>query len=620
MIYPLRSVLIILFGGYLITLFFAFAKINSDYTLKTNNNFTNTVIPEDCATLINPIPNATNVPVDTQISWMPENGFGYTISIGTTSGDTDILLTGAAFGSELITPPLGLPENSDIFVDIVVRVDESDPSANIDCDVQQFRTGFITQLPDCTTINNPPDGAMNVILNPTFSWEYAPRANSYRLIVTEDASNTVVFNQNVGNTLTFTLTGGDQLAQNTTYRAVIIPVVNAQMVSGEAAGCSEIIFTTADVDTTPPDCTVLESPDSGSTNVVFSPILSWAPVEGADGYFVTIASNTGILVLDQGEFIGQNTTSTPVIGFDPNTEYCVVIQPFRTITAFDPPINVAAIDCEEICFSTSLGCGPIEDPDTGEMIDLNPKFDSLEENYTFCLDQQTLSLEFEGNGTQFNWIRLNEDGNGGASISTDRTVFITESGNYRLEVIDEIIADGGSFFCEAQFDFEVSTSEAPTITQIDIFNQTTNTSQVVVNVVGSGDYEYAIGNSNGPYQDSNIFNNVSFLDAIVFVRDRNGCGTAQQSFARRLGFPAFFTPNQDGFNDFWQVKGIVVDGQTVTRIQIFDRFGKRLADFDPLGRGWDGTYNGQELPSGGFWYRAFTQSDFEFKGFFVLKR
>jgi len=583
-------------------------------------------VQSTCAELITPSNNAINVSVNTDINWTPFDGtfFGYNVRISREDNGEIILQSGNGPGNETITPPVGLPENTIIIVDIDIRIDQSNPNIIIDCPPQQFTTQTITQPPECTSLS-PPEGSDEdqVILNPTFFWELAPRANNYRLIITETDSGIIVFDNSVGNRLSFTLGIDDQLQPDTLYTTVIIPQLDPGAINFpdgiEASSCDNVTFRTTTIDTTPPNCSILTSPANGSTNVALSPTLTWNPVDNADGYFVTITSDTGILVLDQGLFPGQDNTSTLVIDFDPDTEYCVVIEPFRRITAFNPPVNVLAINCDEdfeICFSTTLGCGPFEDPDTGQIIDLNPRFDDLEDQYILCLNEEGLPLEFTGSGTAFNWLRVTEINE--EVISTERNVIISEGGNYRLEVIDEIIIEGGEIICEGQFDFEVNTSELATILGIDILNQSIN-SQIIINVEGNGDYEFSLGNPDGPYQDSNIFNNVNLLNAIVFVRDRNGCGVVQRRFGQRLGFPTFFTPNQDGINDFWQIRGIVIDGETITQIQIFDRFGKQISDFDPFSRGWDGTYLGNQLPSGGYWYRAFTQSDVEFTGFFALK-
>ena len=65
-------------------------------------------------------------------------------------------------------------------------------------------------------------------------------------------------------------------------------------------------------------------------------------------------------------------------------------------------------------------------------------------------------------------------------------------------------------------------------------------------------------------------------------------------------YPKFFTPNNDGFNDFWQVGPTVAD--TVERIEVYDRYGRLLKVIDVRSQGWDGMYNGTPLPSSDYWY------------------
>ena len=85
----------------------------------------------------------------------------------------------------------------------------------------------------------------------------------------------------------------------------------------------------------------------------------------------------------------------------------------------------------------------------------------------------------------------------------------------------------------------------------------------------------------------------------VIVNDKNGCGTLEQPFLV-VGYPKFFTPNGDGIHDNWNVLGIeeLID----PTIFIFDRYGKLLKQLDDA-TGWDGTFNGRELPSSDYWFR-----------------
>ncbi|MCT4629031.1 T9SS type B sorting domain-containing protein, partial [Winogradskyella sp.] len=105
----------------------------------------------------------------------------------------------------------------------------------------------------------------------------------------------------------------------------------------------------------------------------------------------------------------------------------------------------------------------------------------------------------------------------------------------------------------------------------------------------------------------------------VYVRDKNNCGIIEE-LVSVIGFPKFFTPNEDTVNDFWQVKGINNRFQANSKIYIFDRYGKLLTKLDPLSPGWDGTYNGQNMPTSDYWFKVQLQDGRTFTSHFTLKR
>ena len=67
-----------------------------------------------------------------------------------------------------------------------------------------------------------------------------------------------------------------------------------------------------------------------------------------------------------------------------------------------------------------------------------------------------------------------------------------------------------------------------------------------------------------------------------------------------IGYPKFFTPNGDGYHDTWNIIGMTV--KSSSKIYIFDRYGKLLKQISPTGKGWDGTFNGERLPSSDYWF------------------
>ena len=55
-------------------------------------------------------------------------------------------------------------------------------------------------------------------------------------------------------------------------------------------------------------------------------------------------------------------------------------------------------------------------------------------------------------------------------------------------------------------------------------------------------------------------------------------------------------------------------------IYIFDRQGKFITQFGPADFGWDGTYNGKQLPSTDYWFLVKRENGTEHRGHFSLKR
>jgi len=116
-----------------------------------------------------------------------------------------------------------------------------------------------------------------------------------------------------------------------------------------------------------------------------------------------------------------------------------------------------------------------------------------------------------------------------------------------------------------------------------------------------------------------LFENVPPGLVTIYVNDKNGCGITDDLISV-VGYPKFFTPNSDGFNDTWQLIGVDSQFQTSSSIAIFDRFGKQVATIDSNSTGWDGTYNRQILPASDYWFKAILEDGREFKGHFALKR
>ena len=135
----------------------------------------------------------------------------------------------------------------------------------------------------------------------------------------------------------------------------------------------------------------------------------------------------------------------------------------------------------------------------------------------------------------------------------------------------------------------------------------------------NGNYLYSI--DYGPFQTSNVFTNVSSGWHYITVQDTNGClDTTIQAFI--IDYPKFFTPNGDGQNDTWNIFSLR-DVNPNAKIYIFDRYGKFIKQISPLGVGWDGTFNGEALPSTDYWFSVEYEEQGDakvFRAHFSLKR
>jgi gliding motility-associated-like protein len=165
--------------------------------------------------------------------------------------------------------------------------------------------------------------------------------------------------------------------------------------------------------------------------------------------------------------------------------------------------------------------------------------------------------------------------------------------------------------------FTISASEIARIQKVYVEDlQDDNT--VTVAVTGVGDYVFAMDDTN-QFQTSPIFTSVSIGVHTVFVKDLLGCGT-QPVLVHVLGIPKFFTPNGDGYNDVWNLKGAANSFESKSMISIFDRFGKLITQFKASSDGWNGTYNGNPVPADDYWYVIELADGREVKGHFALKR
>jgi len=244
-----------------------------------------------------------------------------------------------------------------------------------------------------------------------------------------------------------------------------------------------------------------------------------------------------------------------------------------------------------------------------------PEF-NLDESYVFCintngtevLDEPILDTELSETDFNFEWSY------NGTILTTEIASSLTalQGGTYSVTVTNN------ETNCVNTDTTEVIESELPSL-QVDVVTQAFGNTNVIEAVAdGSGSYEYSL--DGGPWQDSGTFTDVSQGQHEVTARDKIGCGQVTELLFV-VDYPTYFTPNGDGNHDTWNIANIGSNA----KIYIFDRYGKLLKQLSPTGSGWDGTFNGDNMPPSDYWFRVeynepLTGDRKEFKAHFTLKR
>lgn len=196
---------------------------------------------------------------------------------------------------------------------------------------------------------------------------------------------------------------------------------------------------------------------------------------------------------------------------------------------------------------------------------------------------------------------------------TSSAIIISQPGNYSVTVSE----NHGNIICSTTKNFTVVNSNIGTISEIitSDWTQNENTISVLLSSNSAGSYEFSLNGID--FQDNNTFYGLENGEYTVYVRDKNGCGVSSEE-VYLLMYPKYFTPNGDTLNDYWRIK--FSENEPNLIVTIFDRYGKLMTQFDSSTIGWDGTYQGNEMPSSDYWFIVKRENDKEFRGHFSLKR
>lgn len=190
---------------------------------------------------------------------------------------------------------------------------------------------------------------------------------------------------------------------------------------------------------------------------------------------------------------------------------------------------------------------------------------------------------------------------------TTQTIVISTIGDYSVSISSPTITS-----CDLKKNISVIEHPAPIINSILV-----NENSIVIELDNPENYyEFSINGLD--FKDSNQFSYIQSGQHTAYVREKNGCNLVNQNFIV-FTIAKYFTPNNDGKNDVWEIKEM--RDYPNSRVEIFNRYGKLLKQLNSGSLGWNGTYNGIELPADDYWYRLKLDDTIPIiKGHFSLKR
>ncbi|APX99674.1 T9SS type B sorting domain-containing protein [Lacinutrix venerupis] len=483
--------------------------IRNDITLNVNSP------AESCTSLISPVNGSTNIPLNEVLTWTESLGAcGYFISMGTTSGATDILNNVDVGNVTSYTTTSNLPPNTQIFITITPYFLNG---TVLNCNEESFTTGNTTVIPECTTLSHPVNGDTNQPVSIDLYWNSIANATGYILNVGTTSGATDILN-NIDVGLVTTYDFANDLSENETIYVTITPYNSA----GNAISCLEESFTTLQT------CNVTAEtlPDTTQCDNYTLPTLT-------SGNYFTASGGTGT-PLNAGDTI----TSTQTIYIYETNGSCSDESSFNITINITPTVDILnnQTACDNFTlqaltvgnyFTASGGTGtPLNAGDTinttqtiyiyetngncsnessfDVTITSTPTVDVLN-NQTAC-DSFTLQPLTVGN------YFTNTGGTGtplnaGDVITTTQTIYIYET--------------NGS--CSDESSFDVTITSTPTV---DILNNQTVCDSFTLQPLTVGNYFTNTGGTGTPLNPGNTITTTQ----TIYIYETNGSCSDESSF------------------------------------------------------------------------------------------
>ncbi|HTK21608.1 MAG TPA: gliding motility-associated C-terminal domain-containing protein, partial [Mucilaginibacter sp.] len=207
-------------------------------------------------------------------------------------------------------------------------------------------------------------------------------------------------------------------------------------------------------------------------------------------------------------------------------------------------------------------------------------------------------------GGQYPYTYTWTDANGN-QIGSEISVGNLSAGNYHLNIADSRC---GSLNADYTITSQSTFVAAPSVSDVQLCSS--GDAFISVNNLSST-FTYRLYDDQNSAQPLDEEKNGRFKVTVssnrsYFISQLNGtCESSRSELKITVGMsavsiPNAFTPNGDGINDYWSLKGM--ENNPNSLVQILTRYGQKVFESKGYEHPFDGTYGGKELPTGVYYY------------------
>ena len=218
------------------------------------------------------------------------------------------------------------------------------------------------------------------------------------------------------------------------------------------------------------------------------------------------------------------------------------------------------------------------------VVNENPSIE-LGEDLVICPEGEVV-IEGPVGFSSYNWSNGSET----ASIAVG-------AGSYELSVTDENGCDAQDQILVSEGGPTAAFSSSPT-TGAQVDGIITFTDESTGNPV-TWNWNFGDNTSSGDQNTTHSFGNQGEYTVTLTVTDENGCSDNESTvytISNSVAVPNSFTPNGDGFNDFFVIQGL--DAFPDTKLTIFNRWGSEVYTVSSYTNNWDAS----DSPDGTYFY------------------